>query len=406
MRRRDPAPQGLVGAGERPAVGVHLSMAVKGKTGTPAGRGRFYFTTQTTMSREFQSGSGKSYSSPSRSLHPGFKAWNDEALALPETIGSKGAGRVGVVRGNLLWADMARSARWSRVAQKPPAGEKGAGAPPSRRPWCEGNGITARRFSGVEAGEEVFRLMACPNQDCPIAMAGLCKPSAHLLFRLRWNPADPFESQFDNLICEWTTGGWESLAGLRGLFELVLGTAALRTSEEVAMADDEERASWSPGLAAQFGIAQPSLLGLPFVMVVTERTRPAKDGRPASRYPVVSFSFDGDPAEWLLLQRRQLEALTGAPPQRALPPSVQDPVFEAVHRHDSRVELLPDYVEAGELVTLPAQVVAELRALAGELGVSWDALEEQLGGPLVDLPGPSVGFLRGRVEDVIEALRA
>jgi hypothetical protein len=402
--RPDLAPQGLVGAGERPAIGVHLSNAVKSKTnGAPTGRGRFYFTTQTTKAREFQASSGSKYSSPSRDLHPSFRAWNDGAMGLPEVLGPAGPGRFGIVRGNLIWADLRHSARWSRVCQK----MDGKPAPPSRRPACEGNGISARRFVEMRGDEEVYATIPCPNEDCPFAMSRACKPSAHLVFRLRWNPADPFEAQFPSLICEWNTNGWQSLAAMRGLFELVLGTAALRTPEEVAMATAEERAAWLPGLARDFGVDNPSLLGLPFVMVMGERTKPAKPGQAAgTRYPVVSFSFDGDPAEWLMLQRRQRDFLAaGTAPAPLLLPSVQDPLFAAVTRHESRVEIMPEVVDPPAEARLLPEDVAALRTLAGDLDVSWDTVEEHFGGPVAEVVGVSVDRLRRRVQDVIEALR-
>jgi len=396
MRRSDPAPQGLVGAGSRQAIGVQLNTAIKSERGVPIYKGRYWLMSHTTESKNF----GK-YSSPTRSPHAAFAVWNEAAKALGNEVPPGGAGRVGIIRGNLLWARMRDSARWSRVAQK---GQAGTPAPPSRRPWCEGDGRVAKRFAGMRGDDEQFDVIACPNEDCPIALARLCKPAAHLLFRLRWNESDLWQAQFQSMICEFKTGSWGTLANLRGLFELVLGTEAILTPEEVAISTAEDRERWKPGLAAEFGITEPSLVGLPFVMVIGARTSPPKPGEAhGSRYYVSSFSFDGDPAEWLLSQRRTRLELQGAP-ERLMLPSVQEPFFEQVERHDSRVEILPDYVEAPAESLLAPEEVAELRRLCGELGASWDAVEERLGGPVAEMLGPSRDSLRRRVRDAIEAL--
>lgn len=402
MFRNETYPQGLVGAGERDPIGVHISTARKGPNGAPTGKGRFYLTTQSTQRREFGAG-GKTYSSLARDYHPAFGAWNEAALALGVELPRKGPGRFGTLRGNLIHTKLSDLARWSRSMHKFPSGRL---SPPSLRPACEGNGIRALRFSGVEGEEERFSQIACPNQDCEFAMAGLCKPAAHLLFMLRWDQSDPFERGFPALLAEFSTGSWETLANLRGLFELVLGTAAVRTPEEVEAADAAERATWHPGLAAELGIAEPSLVGMPFVMTVTERTRQAKPGKAqGTRYNVVSFTPDGNLVEWLLHQRRQRLELSGVAQPLALPPSVQDDDFEE-ERHASRAEVRLEVLDDGPVVTLSAEEVEELRDECGAAGASWDAVEESFGRPVGELRGRSRDDLRRRVRGAIERLGA
>jgi len=287
-----------------------------------------------------------------------------------------------------------------------PAGHEN---PKSLRPACEGNGITALRFTGMTGDEERFERIACPNLDCPFAMAGQCKPSAHLVFMLRWDRSDPFEAGFPALVAEYTTGGWESLAGMRGLFEFVLGTAAVRTPEEVATATADERATWRAGLAAELGIAETSLVGMPFVMTVTERTKAAKgNAATGTRYPVVSFSPDGDLVEWLLNQARRRKELAGAPEPLALPSaSVQAPYFEEITRHESRAEVRQEVLDITPEppVRLPADSIAELQEIAARAELPWDELEEMhLGCKVADLTGPSVAAIELRVNDLIRRL--
>lgn len=349
MSRGHDLPLGLVGLRGRDPIGVHVSLGIKGPNGAPAMKGRFWLMGQATHNVEFQAGGGKRYSQLARDEHPAFAPWNATARSLGRDVPRTGAGAVGTLRGNLIHADWRDAALWYRSAQKLPEGHPN---PKSRKPACEGNGLSARRFRGVESGEEVFDPIACPNGECPFAMSGLCKPAGHLIFMLRWDRVDPFQARFPALVAEWTSRGWESLANLRGLLELVLGTAALLTDEERRFADAEARERWKPGLAAEFGIERPSLVGMPFLMTVSERTKAADAGAATGhRFPVVSFSPDGDLVEWLLGQARKRAELSssGSPPLFLPPATVRDDDFLDVDRHESRLEVDP----VAGLVELP-----------------------------------------------------
>jgi hypothetical protein len=352
-------PTGLVDVQGREPIGVHLNAAISGERGAPDFKGRWWFMTQATHRGEFTSGGGRSWSRLKRGPHPAFSTWNKEAFKLGAKLPAAGPGRLGIVRGNLVHARWDDAARWNRRAQKLPEGHAN---PRSRKPSCEGNGVWALRYSGEQNGEEIFDRIACPNQDCPFAMSGLCRPAGHLIFRLRWNPEDEWERQFSPLIAEWTTTSWESIANLKGLLEHVLGTEALLTAEERKTATAEEREAWRAGLAAEVGVVAPSLVGLPFTMTLAERTRPAKRGSATGeRYTVVAFSPDGDLLDgWLLTQARRRRELAGMTAPVALLPAVTDPPFLETERHDSVLELTgaPLSPEPGEVGGDPGVPVA------------------------------------------------
>lgn len=333
-------PLGLVGARPRQPVGVHVSMALTGENGAPTMGGRFWFTTQATQSRKFGGNGRKEWSRLTRDLEPRFRAWNAECHKLGEELALKrGAGRVGFLKGNIVHARWSDAASWNRAASKLPAPNPN---PPSRRPACEGNGLWALRFRGAgKDGVERFDRIACPNRLCEFAESGACKPDTHFFFKLRWDRSDAFEAQFPELIAHWHTGGWESTEALMGLFEYVLGTEALLGSEDLAQATEEERAAWRPGFAAALGLkpSQVNLVGMPFAMSVHYRTKAGDEKNPGGkRFPVVSFSTDGDLEAWLVSQAQTRRTLIAAAPEPLTLPAVSDPDFIDVTRHEARIE--------------------------------------------------------------------
>lgn len=358
-------PAGLVGVEPRDPIGVAVTMGIKGKGGAPMLKDRFWLMSPQTASTEFHAG-GKSYRSPARTLHPSFARWNDAAKAGEAGAGDRrGPGRVGTIRGNLVHADLKDAAFWNRAAQKLPEPHEN---PPSQRPACEGNGITALRFSGITEGREEYESIACPNEDCPFAIRGLCKPHAMLLFRLRWDQTDEFERGFPSLLAMWSTRGWNSLRNLLGLFELVLGTEAV--------APWEPREKWKTGLAQELGLDRVSLVGMPFVMTIGEKTKPSEQ----KRFTVVSFSPDGDLVEWLVNQRRQRE-LAGGTERLALPPiSCGDSEIMEDLRHGARSEFDPAAIEIVPGGTAIQPPPVEEKKLSPEKAASILAAAERKGG--------------------------
>jgi len=331
-------PTGVAGLRPKPPIGVHISTKIKGESGAPGFGGRFWLMTQQAHSESFKSGRG-TYTSLARSLHPSFVAWNEEAKSLGKDVPRRGPGRVGSLRGNLVHARWQDSALWHLAAQKLPEGHPN---PKSWKPACEGNGIRALRFTKEENGVEQFEPIPCPNRECPFQIAGACKVSAHLIFMLRWQADDPWQAQFPALIAEWTTRGWDSASRLMGLLEQVLGTEAILTEEEQEYSSAEERAQWKIGLAAGLGIENVSLIGMPFVMTIGEKTKAADASSPhGRRYPVVNFSPDGDLVAWLLSQRESHKLLLSAPEKQLALPAATDTEFLESVRHESRAEIDP-----------------------------------------------------------------
>jgi len=319
-----PTPTGLVGAEPRRGVGVAVTVGRRGATGMAELTDRFWFMTPTPHAQTFGS---RSYQT--RDPHPGFVAWNTGAEVIRKRTAGGAIGRFATLKGNIIHANLREALLWNRSAQKLSAPHPN---PKSQRPACEGDGVRAVRFEGEVEGVESYGEIPCPNQECVFAMNGLCKPSVHFIFRLRWNPDDAFESQFQALRAKWTSHSWNSLKNLLGMLEAVLGTEAV--------APWMPREEWKAGLAAELGVEHPSLIGMPFSMTIGSKTRAADAKTPQGRrYPVVHFSEDGDLVEWLLAQRLKFRAL-GAVEPLALPgPSVTDPEFLEVARHADRVEL-------------------------------------------------------------------
>ena len=339
-------PTGLAGIEpSRGGAGVRATVGIRSNSGEPILKDRFFLMNPVASPAKFQTRNGGELKGLRSHPHPSFAAWNEEAKKiLGEEARKKGAiSRCGALRGNIIHARLKDAAEWSAAAQKLP----GLPSPPSMRPACCGDGIRALRFVGKENGEEIFREIACPNELCEFRQAigdrpPACKPSATLIFRLRWNPDDPLERDLPGMVCTWHTRSPQSLSRLMALFEFILGTSL------VAPSTPQER--WKAGLAADLGISDPSLVGLPFVMSVAEKS---KEGRV---FPIVSFSLDGDPVQWLLAQQAdQKQLAAGAPPPLALP-AVSSPAIRHVADLARAEWEVVEPVEAGEGEQEPAAV--------------------------------------------------
>jgi len=328
-------PAGLLGvaAAWGAGVGVKVNVGIKGPSGAPIHKDRFFL-----MSPHAHSADTSGPNKLRRDFLPAFAAWNERSMP------AQGRGQVApglpptvTLRGLIAHSRLQDCVRWNRAAQKAANGEK---SPPSGRPWCQGNGVEAVRIATDAAGEEAERSIPCPNEECPFAINGLCKPRLELLFMLRWDGGAAWQAGLPPLLALYTSHSWNTLKSLLGLFTLVLGTEAVTPWEP------EE--TWIPGIAAELGVTEPSLFGLPFAMTVGEKTKPARPGQEGRRFPVVTFAPEGDLAAWLLSQlqrRRYLESGNLLAPK--LLPSVLDedlqPALDVAH-----VELEPA-IDTGEL---------------------------------------------------------
>lgn len=307
-------PTGLEGVEPaRGGAGVRATVGIRSDSGEPILKDRFFLMNPVASPAVFKYRDGREQKGLRSEPHPSFGPWNQVAK---ESFLKKGTNRCGALRGNLIHARLEDAAEWNAAAQKLP----GLPSPPSMRPACAGDGVHALRFDRVENSEEIFREISCPNELCEFRQKigtkpPACKANATLIFRLRWNPEDPIERDLPGMVCTWHTRSPQSLSRLMTLFEMILGT------ERVAPSTPPER--WKAGLATDLGVSDPSLVGLPFVMSVSEKS---KDGHV---FPIVSFSLDGDPVQWLLSQQSHRRQLAGGLAPIALP-AVSDPEIRRV----------------------------------------------------------------------------
>lgn len=433
-------PRGVAGMGARQDVGVVATVGTRGPNGNPVLRHSWFLMDPLATPVDFD----KLRNAPTRQAHPSFTDWNRAAREAAKAAAAAQKNRArpdpnpyAILRGNLVHGDWrAASAVHFRAQQL--RGTQADGKTPwtrpaSRRPCCEGDGVDANRYFGKAAdGGEDWRQVPCPGLLCPFQQeqGGKrdCGPFAMLFFRLRWPPGQPFPS----LLCRLQTGSYQSVESLLGLFEGILGTAAVRP-----WVDEADR---KPGLAAELGVASPSLLGLPFSVEIGWKSNPDKQ----RVYPVLTFSPDEDLFSWLTWQQEQrrlaggaLRALGPAPePLPVVTPEIVDAAYTEVAAQgvpaeivgaagEERRERAPeparggaqaatapgrggtkataepggggatgaeqatlDLPLTGHRVTLNGAQVQAIREEAQSLGVSWDAFEGGFaGGPLAEYLG-------------------
>lgn len=365
----------------KPSYQVVVTAGIRSANGSPILKDRFFMMGATASKKEFKKRDGSGWSAPGRDPHAAYLPWNNIAKVKdhPEVA------RVRTFYGYLIHATLGESARWSRVAYWIKALGK---RPPSKRPMCEGNGLKARRFMGLEPdGTEKWAEIVCPGDLCPYAMGETpaCKLTAHLSFQLVFPP----ESGWVNLpshVATWATGSVYSTASLAGLFARMLGSRFVNPSLPEGAPEDS-------GVCGALGIdpASVPLLGLPFVARIDERTSEAHGG---SRFPVTTFSPWGDWQEWVMRQFRARRELSGCGPVLSLgaaPVAVSDPEFEESRadlvsdvRPDVGVEAIQDAEEVTETDPplprfLAPEQVFELERLCAERGVPVASLTVALG---------------------------
>jgi len=165
---------------------------------------------------------------------------------------------------------------------------KKLGTHPKERPFCEGDGKRARRWTGK--GLDDFVDIDCPNKECPFAISKECKPLMRFYFRIRFAPMD---SQNDGINKKFLTmpttqvkyvsRGWHMVKFWLAFFDDVFETAR------------------------DNGIGNLSLTGLPFVMRIGKKQeRSIKKDEKGKNYPVVRISTETDFITWLNMQRKLL----------------------------------------------------------------------------------------------------
>ena len=260
-------PRGIKGLEGRPPVGAVLTIGTKGDRGAPVDRDLFYFKVPNAT---------KQGSALVRGLHPNFGSFHhkDTPKKKRQTIA-----------GVLVHATQDACFEYHRKAQVLDTSH------PQRRPACVGDGVRAVRWVGGAADN--FEDIPCPNRACEYALGKVkkCKPFARLLFR----PCEPLPTP----LCKFTTGSWNTVANLIGFFE--------------------DFAAQSKAL----GVENASLHGLPFELLLTEKT--SSDDSGGKRFPVAVITPTMDVQGFLLAQKGKRDQLLGPQPIGLLDASEQAP---------------------------------------------------------------------------------
>lgn len=165
---------------------------------------------------------------------------------------------------------------------------KAVGTHPKELPFCEGDGTRARRWMGKTPDN--FQDIECPNRQCPFAISKECRSMMRFYFRIRWTPVDsqkPIDARFATLpttMFKYVSKGWNMVNNFMGFFE------------------DIDK------MAKGLGLQTYSLVGLPFVMRVYDRT--GKVNGQGVRYPVVSISAETDILSFFRMQKEIISYIT------------------------------------------------------------------------------------------------
>jgi Recombination directionality factor-like len=231
----------------REPIGVVLTVGVKkGGSGYPVEKDRYHLV----QPRE---------DNGVRPHHPAYGSFN---MAAPE--------KRYTIRGNIVHASRAEAFEGYLRNQS----SKQLGMHPNRRPYCTGDGVHALRWIGD--GADDFVQIKCPAGQCEYRLTAppSCKPFTRLLFRLRWQEGVKLPS----MLCKFTSGSWNTTANLMGFFDYIENTAR------------------------QIGLEHYSLFGFPFILTLTQQTKPSQK----SRFPVTTITPEQDPVEFFAHQSEQL----------------------------------------------------------------------------------------------------
>lgn len=267
--------EGIAGMEGRLSVGAALTVGVKGDRGFPTERDRFHIV----WPQEDEGGR--------RPYHPRFNSFN---TADPKHRRA--------VFGVIANAKSAECFSYNLRCQAP----KGHPSPGTRRPFCTGDGVKALRYAGADAaGVESFKEIVCPHAACEFRQGepAACKPHMRFLFMLAWGE----KANLPSMLCKFTSGSWNTIAGFVGFFKQIESTAA------------------------SFGLAPGAvnLAGLRFALQLTERSNKLKK----SRYPVVTITLLDDIGDFLQQQTRRAIEISGRRPVAALTDrDQQDPTVQ------------------------------------------------------------------------------
>lgn len=253
--------RGIDGLEGREPVGAVLSVGIKAPGGNPIEKDRFHLLDPMPDANN------------RRHHHPRFKPFNDAPAADRR-----------VIVGQLVHQSEEQCFGYKLLAYR----AKGHPSHPRRLPFCEGDGIRARRYVGIINDEHTFEDIVCPNDRCefrvrPKTSRGLgpatCKPWSKLLFRIRWGD----RSNLPSMLVKYTTRAWSTTKAMIGLFDQIRDQATMVLGD---------------GRAYTLG-------GFEFTMTLGEGTNPEQH----TRFPVVTFAPLTDPISHFMAQVDRFERI-------------------------------------------------------------------------------------------------
>jgi hypothetical protein len=307
-------PRGIAGLRGREPIACAVTMGIKGPSGHPVDKDRFWILDSTPTNAEFKKSNGETYKAPVRAKHPSFAIFNEapasRRLSIPAVLAHATVAE--------MFDDRRQAYRLPGISH------------PKKAPACIGNGVDAIRWT---PDREDYMPIACPGERCPFTVApndrtpAPCKPTTRLLARFNWpveRITDPAtgkvtERRLPNLPFKFISGGWNTAGAILGFFETF------------------ERNCRALGVDP---LAVP-LFGLPVLLTLTERTNPKSQ----SRFPTVSLQINGDAdmLTWIEMQLRRREevqalAVSGRPLLALTDPELNTPAeleadYSAISAH-------------------------------------------------------------------------
>jgi hypothetical protein len=185
------------------------------------------------------------------------------------------------VRGNIMYAHREQCFRSQLFNYT----NKNLKTHPFKRPFCEGDGITATRWMGDRPDN--FTDIECPNRKCEFQLSGECKSLIRFSFMIRWTSIDsqqtvnPRFKTLPSVSLKYVSRGWNMIDNFYGFFEDI------------------------DTMAKSIGYENYSLAGLPIVITVSEQTRKpiGKDAKPKN-YPVVRIAYEDNLYSFFVKQRQ------------------------------------------------------------------------------------------------------